>query len=72
VPFGAIFRDKLEKISLWSPVGSKWASPETAPFESGFSESLVQVASIYSRASLPASGTLLANHVLVRTPKEDL
>jgi hypothetical protein len=55
VPFGTIFRDKLEKISLWSPVRTQQASPETAPFESAFSEPLVQVVSIYSRASLLAS-----------------
>jgi hypothetical protein len=40
---------------LRSPVRSKQASPETAPFESAFSESPVHVVSIYSRASLPAS-----------------
>jgi hypothetical protein len=48
---GTIFRDKPNKL-LWSPVRSQQASPETAPFESGFSESLVYVVSIYSRASL--------------------
>jgi hypothetical protein len=52
VPFGTSFSDKLEEISLWLPVRSQQDSPETAPFESGFSESLVYVARIYSRASL--------------------
>ena len=72
VPFGTIFRDKLEKISLWSPVRSQQASPETAPFGSGFSESLVQIGSTYSRYSLSASGQPLVNYELVRVAEEYL
>jgi hypothetical protein len=68
---GTIFRDKPNKL-LWSPVRSQQASPETAPFESGFSESLVQVASIYSRYSLSASSSLLPGDKLVRSSEEDL
>ena len=71
MPFGTIFRDKLEEISLWSPVRRLQASPETAPFGSQFSESLVQVVSIHSRASSPASGPLVVNYELVRSPEEE-
>jgi hypothetical protein len=71
VPFGTVFRDKPEEISLWSPVRSKWTSPETAPFESALSESLVQVVSIYRRASLPASRSPPVNHELVGATEEN-
>jgi hypothetical protein len=52
-------------------VRSQQASPEAAPFESGFLEALVQVVSIHSRDSSAASGTLLVNYELVRSPEED-
>ena len=57
---------------MWSPVRSQQASPETAPFESGFLEPLVQGGSIYSRNSSAASGPLLVHHELVRFAEEDL
>ena len=66
VPFGAIFSDKLKNIFL------KVAREVQQALESGFSESLVRVASIYSRTSLPASSSLLAGDELVRTTEEDL
>jgi hypothetical protein len=69
VPFGAIFRDKLEKISLWSLVRSRQVSSETAPFGSEFSESLVQVSGIYSRYSLSTVSPLLLHHELVGRPR---
>jgi hypothetical protein len=48
------------------------ASPETAPFESGFLESPVPVGSIYNRNSSETTGSLMAGGELVRSPVEDL
>jgi len=71
VQIGSIFRDKLEKISSWSPVRSKQDAPETAPFGSAYSDPLVQIVSIYSRASSPASVPLLTDDQLIRPTQED-
>ena len=71
MPFGSIFRDKLKNFSR-PPVRYRQASSETALFESGFLESLVQVVSIYSRNSSAASDPLLTGDGLVRSPEEHL
>jgi hypothetical protein len=69
--FGTSFRDKLERISLWSPVRSQYASPKTVLFESGISEALVQVGGICRRYSLSTASPTL-HYELVRATQEDL